>query len=1434
MVPTEKSFPRGGIIHAEAKSANANIIFGATQKKAKKGQQTKAKDSFLKELTEEYNDQLESASAETLRLDTLQEDMLVMGVVKEANATTLQIAIPGRMTARTQVMDISEAYTRVAKSAMAGETSDYHDLMELFPVGSIVYGKAIKTEKPGSNRPSVLLSLKPADVHDRLHHKNIKKGFVFSGAISEALEHGYVIETGIQGLTAFVACESAEQTLHVGQLAFLKVKQVKHDASTSSCTCVHVTQDALKIKSQNESNLDYILPGSIVRFKVSKQLKDGLKGSIMNESFTAYVNEHHLSNGLETPEDYELNEEYSARVLYVMPLTKLVYLTLNLDIKQRAEDEDEQEPAEPLKKGSIVEKAKVLRLGSGGVVLLLNKKLKGILSYSSIKANFKGNYDKDEVLSKYGRKTKHKVRVLGYDMFESSYYCSDDPNLVNEKLYSLEDLNPGDIVTAKMIKKDEKINGWTVKIGRLNGIIDQLYLANNLRYEVGQRLRCRVLDISVDRQMCYLSNRSEYLRKDAKLLTNLSAAQEGGVYLGTVVRCEPGYILVKFGDGIKGVLHRQNLSEKSSLSFFEGQTTTFRILSRNKDQITLTLPEDKFQLGEICPVEITNALDSGLEMKITYPADEDEDEDADTDANDEEAEPKVEEFLGLIPSSLLSDHVELIAAQKRIHPVGSHTEAACIGQNIFSLRDVPYFSGQLTTDWKTVQVGDIVRAYVKNVSTDQVVDLMVAIRDYNKVVKVHVKMLRLNAVRALPVDLSPDQLLYVKILSKSVETKTLTVSAKLTDVWSGDLSDTAKLVESYFDELLQIKSVLKEKSAPIGKFTLGATISVVFKGIDPVSNDWLYTVEGCPKVKALLVSSLAPAGNAVTPQVGSKQPAVILWIDYAEDLLLVSTKKMDIEHINTEWLIPSNLIGKTGMKAKVLLKLDTVIVCSLKKGSNPLVICPVRLHANDVENSGSAGLRPGDFCNIGFIHEELPIAVPETVWRLWKATKRPAATAEEPLGPVKAKKAKLEAVAEAAPVKTKKTKAKAEPTPTKRKAEEAVQPTNGQKKSQPLTNGIAKETPTKKQNGKFFEDKLPAKSAKANAEAAKGNAIQNEAAKARMPGVANFWESDLGQTKDASSDEEDAEPTAAETQTNANKKKRLSAKEKAKAEVKEEQRLREIEERNADPQARLETIDQYERLVIAQPNNSMSWLKYISFLLSNTEIEKARDLARRAIATISFREPQELRNIWSALLNMELAYGNNFDEVLKEALQSNDPLETYISVVDILKKNNQRERLAPVLAILLKKFKSEAKVWRLVAEGYFWLGKSDQVHSLLQRALRSLPNLEHINCIVAYAKLYEKNDDKDMAQTLLDDIVTSYPKRIDIWSVYVDMLIKTGQIESARNVLDRAVQQKLKPEKMQVIYKKYLELEKEHGTKATEAKVMQEAQQWVKNYAKAI
>lgn len=40
-----------------------------------------------------------------------------------------------------------------------------------------------------------------------------------------------------------------------------------------------------------------------------------------------------------------------------------------------------------------------------------------------------------------------------------------------------------------------------------------------------------------------------------------------------------------------------------------------------------------------------------------------------------------------------------------------------------------------------------------------------------------------------------------------------------------------------------------------------------------------------------------------------------------------------------------------------------------------------------------------------------------------------------------------------------------------------------------------------------------------------------------------------------------------------------------------------------------------------------------------------------------------------------------------------------------------------------------------------------------------------------------------MAQTLLDQVVTSYPKRVDVWAQYIDMLVKSEMVDSARFVI---------------------------------------------------
>lgn len=769
------------------------------QKKIKKPK-TKTKDDFILDNTFEAADKMESASAEMLSYDTIQDGMNIMGLIKNVDALYLTVSLPGRIEARVSALEISDSYTKSTKEFLKSEgnsSSDFKPLKELFQTGQVVYGKVQEIVKKAKGGTKINFSLKPATVHSELHHTLIKKGFIFCGAIEEVQEHGYIIESGIKGLRTFVPLQKSAAGHVTGELIYLKVEKITADAAASTCICKELKASDAKIKKVIDGNIDYIMPSTIVHFTVSKRLKDGLKGTIMNDT-VAYVNEHHLAEQLALPEDYEAKTQLEARVLYVMPLTKLVYLSLNL-----YQDSINQEPA--YKRGDVVENAKVHHLGTGGVVLVLDNKYKGVISYKTIKSYYKGNYDQDEVLTKYAKKSTHKIRILYYDAMDSMYICTDKENIVNETVFDMNDLQPGQFVEATVKTQRREFGGYSLQIGKVKGkfcyffiifkyfivysigIIEKLYLApTSKQLEPKTKIRCRVVATNPERRTAYLTNRPEYMSKNSKILANLSNLRINASYLGTIVKCDANYLLVKFFNDIKGVLFASSLNTFMSPqldSFYVGQTMQFRIVSKKDDQISLGLPDDTFAMGEICPVTVMHGLDSGLEIKISIDVDETAEE-----------EGSGNEIKGLVPIRLLSDYMDLLHAKMKTYPMNTQTEVVCMGKNIFSLRDVEYFRTNLTKTWQTVQPGDILKAYVKDVQ-DDVVELMLPISNYTKLVKVHLKMLLMTAYHNANVVLAPEQVVYVKVLSKEPVTKTLAISAKLTDVWDGQMTSTAEYMQ---------------------------------------------------------------------------------------------------------------------------------------------------------------------------------------------------------------------------------------------------------------------------------------------------------------------------------------------------------------------------------------------------------------------------------------------------------------------------------------------------------------------------------------------------------------------------------------------------------------------------------------------------------------
>ena len=105
------------------------------------------------------------------------------------------------------------------------------------------------------------------------------------------------------------------------------------------------------------------------------------------------------------------------------------------------------------------------------------------------------------------------------------------------------------------------------------------------------------------------------------------------------------------------------------------------------------------------------------------------------------------------------------------------------------------------------------------------------------------------------------------------------------------------------------------------------------------------------------------------------------------------------------------------------------------------------------------------------------------------------------------------------------------------------------------------------------------------------------------------------------------------------------------------------------------SISDFERVLLGSPNSSYLWIQYMSFQLQLSEIEKAREIAKRALNTINFREEREKLNVWIALMNLENVYGNDesLESVFKDAARHCEPKTVHLRFAAILEESGKNE-----------------------------------------------------------------------------------------------------------------------------------------------------------------
>ncbi|XP_073149006.1 rRNA biogenesis protein RRP5-like isoform X2 [Henckelia pumila] len=286
-------------------------------------------------------------------------------------------------------------------------------------------------------------------------------------------------------------------------------------------------------------------------------------------------------------------------------------------------------------------------------------------------------------------------------------------------------------------------------------------------------------------------------------------------------------------------------------------------------------------------------------------------------------------------------------------------------------------------------------------------------------------------------------------------------------------------------------------------------------------------------------------------------------------------------------------------------------------------------------------------------------------------------------------------------------------------------------------------------------------------------------------------------------------PNAANAEIIEEKNKRA----KKKAREERELEIRAAEERLLEKEIPKST-DEFEKLLRSSPNSSFIWIKYMAFMLSLADVEKARSIAERALRTINIREESEKLNIWVAYFNLENEYGNPPEDavmkIFQRALQYCDPKKVHLALLGMYHRTEQYKLANELLDKMSRKFKHSCKVWLSRIQSLL-KQNSDGIQPVVNRALLCLPRHKHIKFISQTAILEFKCGVPDRGRSLFEGMLREYPKRTDLWSIYLDQEIRLGDGDIVRALFERAISLCLPPKKMKFLFKKYLEYEKSIG-----------------------
>ncbi|KAF2808994.1 nucleic acid-binding protein [Mytilinidion resinicola] len=267
-----------------------------------------------------------------------------------------------------------------------------------------------------------------------------------------------------------------------------------------------------------------------------------------------------------------------------------------------------------------------------------------------------------------------------------------------------------------------------------------------------------------------------------------------------------------------------------------------------------------------------------------------------------------------------------------------------------------------------------------------------------------------------------------------------------------------------------------------------------------------------------------------------------------------------------------------------------------------------------------------------------------------------------------------------------------------------------------------------------------------------------------------------------------------------------------------------------------QSVADFERLLLGQPNSAELWVRYMVFQRELNEVEKARQIARRALSSIFPREETAKLDVWTALLHLENDFSSDdaIDEVFKEACQYNNAREMHDRLIKIYILSGKLDKADSLYQTMLKNktFTRDPALWLSYATFLMTTlvpSSPTRARALLQRATQSVPANLHRHLTTKFAALEYKspNGDAERGRTIFEGLVAAQPRKWDTWDVYVELERAHGEKENVRGLFERMVKGRVKKRRAAVVFRRWVEFEELEGSAKGVERVRAVEREWM-------